>query len=65
LDLAEIRLIQKECFGYLPEEAKYPAILPDVFGRFKRDPDKNFFWKNGILRKFSGWLHYNSEHCCH
>lgn len=30
-------------------EAKYPALFPSVFERFERDPDKNFFWKNGIL----------------
>lgn len=31
------------------EEAKYPALFPSVFERFERDPDKMFFWKNGIL----------------
>jgi hypothetical protein len=31
------------------EEAKYPGLFPSVFERFERDPDKNFFWKNGTL----------------
>lgn len=31
------------------EEAKYPTLFPSVFERFERDPDKMFFWKNGIL----------------
>lgn len=32
------------------EEAKYPALYPGVFEKFERDPDKNFFWKNGFLK---------------
>ncbi len=32
------------------EEARYPALFPSVFERFERDPEKNFFWKNGLLR---------------
>lgn len=32
------------------EEAKYPGLYPSVFEKFERDPKKNFFWKNGILK---------------
>lgn len=32
------------------EEARYPALYPSVFEKFERNPDKNFFWKNGVLR---------------
>jgi hypothetical protein len=32
------------------EEARYPALYPSVFEKFERSPDKNFFWKNGVLR---------------
>lgn len=31
-------------------EAKYPELFPSLFERFERDPEKRFFWKNGILR---------------
>jgi hypothetical protein len=31
------------------EEAKYPGLYPSVFEQFERDPNKNFFWKNGYL----------------
>jgi hypothetical protein len=39
----------KRMFCIPLEEAKYPALFPSVFERFERDPDKNFFWKNGVL----------------
>ncbi len=32
------------------EEARYPALYPSVFEKFERNPDKNFFWKNGFLK---------------
>jgi hypothetical protein len=31
------------------EEAKYPGLYPSIFEEFERDPDKNFFWKDGLL----------------
>ena len=31
-------------------EAKYPALYPSVFEKFKRKPGKPFFWKNGVLK---------------
>lgn len=31
------------------EEARYPGLYPSVFERFERNPEKNFFWKNGVL----------------
>jgi hypothetical protein len=31
------------------EEAKYPALFPSIFEKFERNPESNFFWKNGIL----------------
>ncbi len=39
----------KEMFNIPLEEAKYPALYPSVFNKFSRQPDKPFFWKNGIL----------------
>ena len=40
-----------ECMFCIPlEEAKYPALYPSVFERFERASDKNFFWKNGVLK---------------
>jgi hypothetical protein len=32
------------------EEARYPALYPSVFEKFERNPEKNFFWKNGFLK---------------
>jgi hypothetical protein len=32
------------------EEARYPALYPSVFEKFERNPDKNFFWKSGVLK---------------
>jgi len=32
------------------KEAKYPALYQSVFEKFERDPTKNFFWKNGVLK---------------
>lgn len=31
-------------------EAKYPALFQCVFEKFERNPNKPFFWKNGVLR---------------
>ncbi len=39
----------EEMFNIPLEEAKYPELYPSVFKRFKRPPDKMFFWKNGQL----------------
>lgn len=30
-------------------EAKYPALYESVFAKYARDPEKPFFWKNGML----------------
>jgi hypothetical protein len=32
------------------EEASYPEIFPSVFGKYRRQPGKPFFWSNGILK---------------
>lgn len=32
------------------EEAKYSGLFPSIFEGLERDPDKNFFWNDGILR---------------
>jgi hypothetical protein len=32
------------------EEVKYPELYPSVFEKFERNPDKRFFWKNGMLK---------------
>ncbi len=39
----------EEMFNIPLEEAKYPALYPGVFEKFRRPPDKPFFWKNGDL----------------
>lgn len=39
----------KELFCIPLEEAKYPDLYPSVFKKFSRDPEKQFFWKNGSL----------------
>jgi hypothetical protein len=31
------------------KDAKYPALYESVFMKFERDPEKQFFWKNGKL----------------
>jgi hypothetical protein len=31
------------------EEARYPALYPNILEKFERKPEKNFFWKNGVL----------------
>ncbi len=31
------------------KEVKYPALYPSVFEKFERDPEKFFFWREGIL----------------
>jgi hypothetical protein len=40
----------KRMFCIPLKEAKYPSLFPSVFERFERDPEKNFFWKNGVLK---------------
>ncbi|EPG66447.1 hypothetical protein [Leptospira wolffii] len=30
--------------------APYPELFPSVLDKFERDPRKNFFWQNGILK---------------
>jgi hypothetical protein len=32
------------------EEARYPALFPILFEKFERNPEKPFFWRDGILR---------------
>jgi len=32
------------------EEAKLPALSPELFEKFERTPKKSFFWKNGVLK---------------
>jgi hypothetical protein len=32
------------------EEAKYPALSPELCEKFERSPKKNFFWKKGTLK---------------
>jgi hypothetical protein len=32
------------------EEARYPALYSSVFEKFERNPEKNFFWKNSVLK---------------
>jgi hypothetical protein len=32
------------------EEAKYPALFPILFEKYERNPEKLFFWKDGILK---------------
>ncbi len=32
------------------KEVKYPELYPSVFEKFERNPDRRFFWKNGILK---------------
>jgi hypothetical protein len=29
---------------------KYPEIFPSVFEKYERDPDKTFFWRDGMLK---------------
>jgi len=31
------------------EEAKYPELYPSILENYERNPNKNFFWKDGIL----------------
>ncbi len=40
----------KRLFCIPLEEARYPALYPSVFEKFERTPEKNFFWKNGVLK---------------
>ncbi len=39
----------KEMFCIPLKDAKYPDLYPSVFNKFSRDPNKSFFWKDGIL----------------
>jgi hypothetical protein len=40
----------KKMFCIPLEEAKYPALSPELFEKFERNPKKNFYWKNGGLK---------------
>lgn len=40
----------KKMFCIPLEEAKHPALSPELFEKFERNPKKNFFWKNGDLK---------------
>ena len=40
----------KRMFCIPLNEAKYPALFPSLFEKFEREPKKNFFWKNGVLK---------------
>ena len=31
------------------KEARYPNLYPSVYENFERDPERLFFWKNGML----------------
>ena len=31
-------------------EAKYPALYPSVYEKHSKDPSKNFFWRDGVLK---------------
>jgi hypothetical protein len=30
-------------------ELKYSDVYPSILEKYERDPEKRFFWKNGIL----------------
>jgi hypothetical protein len=40
----------KRMFCIPLEDAKYPALSPELFERFERNSKKNFSWKNGVLK---------------
>lgn len=40
----------KRMFCIPLEDAKYPALSPELFERFERNYKKNFSWKNGVLK---------------
>lgn len=40
----------KRMFCIPLEEARYPGLFPSLFERFERDPEKSFFWRDGILK---------------
>lgn len=40
----------KKMFCIPLAEAKFPALSPELFEKFERNPKKNFFWKNGVLK---------------
>ncbi|HII80691.1 MAG TPA: hypothetical protein HA261_09955 [Methanosarcina sp.] len=40
----------KRMFCIPLEEAKYPALFPEICEKFERSPKKNFSWKNGTLK---------------
>lgn len=40
----------KRMFCIPLEEAKLPALSPELFEKFERNPKKDFFWKNRVLK---------------
>lgn len=32
------------------KEAKYPSLYPSVYQKYSKDPKKDFFWKDGVLK---------------
>jgi hypothetical protein len=40
----------KKMFCVPLEETNYPALSPELFEKFERNPKNNFFWKNGGLK---------------
>jgi hypothetical protein len=49
IGLGGIDIEPEEMFNIPLEEAKYPELYPSVFNRFRRPPNKPFFWKNRQL----------------
>lgn len=40
----------KRMFCIPLEHANFPAIPPEFLEKFERNPKKNFFWRNGVLK---------------
>jgi len=40
----------KRMFCIPLKEAKFPALPPESLGKFERNPKKNFFWKDRMLK---------------
>lgn len=47
-DLEEIHLIRKRC-SVSPLKKQDIRHYPNILEKFERKPEKNFFWKNGVL----------------
>jgi hypothetical protein len=39
----------KKMFCLPLEEARYPTLYPSIFEKFERNPERNFFWRKGVL----------------